>query len=121
MCSLELIPSVFIGTHTQYSLIVCMCLCTCFLPTAEDIVRKSDVPHRYSSDDVSEGATGVVQSGSQSDPTNKSKEVGSIITQNQAEHLLSGKPNGTFLVRELDGSAHDPSLTAINTHDISVV
>ena len=100
-----------------------MCLCTCFFYpcTAEDIVRKSDVSHRYPSDDVSEGATGVVQSGSQSDPTTKSKEVGSIITQNQAEHLLSGKPNGTFLVRELDGSAHDPSLTAINTHDISVV
>ena len=107
----------------------------CSILTAEDVAKKSDVPQS------SEGATGVVHSGSQRKPTTESKskevvpiisqrkpttksklkEVGPIISQNQAEHLLYGKPKGTFLVRELDGSARDPSLTAVNTHEISVV
>ena len=90
----------------------------CSILTVEDVARKSDVPH---SSDVSEGATGVVDSSSQSKPTIKSKEAGPIISLNQPEYLLYGKPKGTFLVRELDGSARDPSLTAINTHEISVV
>ena len=44
------------------------------------------------------------------------------ITWEQAEYILTNKPDGTFLVRERSGKpASDLSLSSINTHDICVV
>ena len=44
------------------------------------------------------------------------------ITSEQAELVLSGKPDGTFLVWERSGiPIYDQSSSSINTHVISVV
>ena len=44
------------------------------------------------------------------------------ITLEQAELVLSNKPDGSFLVREKSGKpVYDPSFSSISTHDISVV
>ena len=94
----------------------------CFLPTAEDVARKWAVPH---SSVVSDGVTddGIVHNGyqhTQSVPTS-SRGVWQI-TMEQAELVLSGKPDGSFLVREKSGKpVYDPSFSSMNTHDISVV
>ena len=40
----------------------------------------------------------------------------------EAEYILTYKPDGTFLVREISGKpVSDPSSSSINTHDITVV
>ena len=93
-----------------------------FLPTAEDVVRKWAFPH---SSVVSDGVTddGIVCNGyqhTQSVPTSSRKEW--QITMYQAEIVLSGKPDGNFLVWERSGKPfYDPSFSSINTHVISVV
>ena len=93
----------------------------CFLPTAED-VSSSSVPR---SSAVSDGATddGIVHTGcqhSQSVPTSSGGVL--KITREQSELLLSGKPDGTFLVREISGiPVHATTFDAINTHNLSVV
>ena len=44
------------------------------------------------------------------------------ITVKQAELVLIGKPDGSFLVREISGKpVYDSSSSSMNTHDISVV
>ena len=93
----------------------------CFLPTAEDVVRKLAMPR---SRVVSDGVTddGIVHNGyqyTQSVPTS-SRGVWQI-TMGQAVLVLSDKPDGSFLVREEIRKFQDPSSSSINTHDISVV
>ena len=97
-------------------------VCVCFLPTAEDIVRKWTVLH---SSVVSDGVTddSIVHNGyqhTQSVPTS-SRGVWQI-TEMQAELVLFNKPNGSFLVSERSGKpVYDPSSSSINTHALSVV
>ena len=85
-------------------------------------MRKWAVPH---SSVVSDGVTddGIVHNGyqhTQSVPTS-SRGVWQI-TRNQAKLVLSGKPDGSFLVWEKSGKlVYDPSSSSINTHVISVV
>ena len=44
------------------------------------------------------------------------------ITEEEVEYILTYKPDGTFLVREMSGEpVTDPSSSSINTHDICVV
>ena len=44
------------------------------------------------------------------------------ITRDEAEYILTYKPDGTFLVREMSGEPlTDPSSSSINTHDVCVV
>ena len=86
-------------------------------------MRKWTVPH---SSVVSDGVTddGIVHNGyqhTQSVPTS-SRGVWQI-TMDEAELVLSGKPDGSFLVRELESGkpVYDPSFSSISTHAISVV
>ena len=85
-------------------------------------MRKWTVPH---SSVVSDGVTddGIVHNGyqhTQSVPTS-SRGVWQI-TGEQAELVLSSKPDGSFLVREESRKpVYDLSSSSINTHDISVV
>ena len=106
-----------------------MCLCCShtvhtghvfFLPTAAEGVMKS-MTH---SSAVSDGVTddGIVRNGcqhTQSEPTSSIQE----ITDEEAEYILTYKPDGTFLVRENGGKPFiDPSSSSsIITHVISVV
>ena len=106
----------------------CMCLCCshtvhmgheCFLPTAAEDVMKSMT---YSSA-VSDGVTddGIVHNGCQHTQSEPSSSIWQITLQ-EAEYILTYKPDGTFLVQEISGeSVSDPSLSSINTHDICVV
>ena len=105
-----------------------MCLCyshivhmghECFLPTAAEDVKKS-MTH---SSAVSDGATddGVVHNGCQHTQSVPSSSIWQI-TADEAEYILTYKPDGTFLVREISGKpVSDPSSLSINTHAISVV
>ena len=85
-------------------------------------MRKWAVPH---SSVVSDGVTddGIVHNGyqhTQSVPTS-SRGVWQI-TAEQAELVLSGKPDGSFLVLEISGRPiYDPSSSSFNTHTITVV
>ena len=82
-------------------------------------MRKWSVPH---SSAVSDGG-GIAHSDCQ-----HTQNVPTIsrgvwqITGEQAELVLSGKPDGSFLVWERSGiPVYDPSSLSIETHDISVV
>ena len=91
----------------------------CFLPTAAEDIKKS-MTH---SSIVSDGATddGIVHNGCQH---TQSVPSGSIwhITPEEAEYILTYKPDGTFLVREVVGKPVSyPSSSSINAHVISVV
>ena len=84
-------------------------------------MRKWAVPR---SSVVSDGVTddGIVHNGyqhTQSVPTS-SRGVWQI-TMEQAKVVLSGKPDGSFLVREEIRKFQDPSSSSINTHDACVV
>ena len=93
----------------------------CFLTTAED-VSSSGVPH---SSAVSDGATddGIVHTGCQHSQSVLTSSGGVLkITWDQSELLLSGMPDGTFLVREKSGiPIRLPSSESINTHTLSYV
>ena len=105
-----------------------MCLCCsntvhmgheCFLPTAAEDVMKS-MTH---SSAVSDGVTddGIVHNGCQHTQSEPSSSIWQI-TLEEAEYILTYKPDGTFLVSERKGKLFtDPSSSSIKTHDISVV
>ena len=115
------------GPDSQGMVTRCMCQCcnhtvhmghVCFLPTAAEDVMKS-MTH---SSAVSDGVTdGIVHNGchhTQSEPSSSIWQ----ITADEAEYILTYKPDGTFLVREINGTpVTDPSSSSINTHDICVV
>ena len=106
----------------------CKCLCCshtvhmgheCFLSTAAEDMKKS-MTH---SSVVSDGATddGIVHNGCQHTQSVPSSSIWQI-TADEAEYILTYKPDGTFLVRERSGKpVTDPSSSSIITHDISVV
>ena len=105
-----------------------MCLCCshtvhmgheCFLPTAAERIKKS-MTH---SSVVSDGAIddGIVHNGCQHTQSVPSSSIWQI-TWEQAEYILTYKPDGTFLVREISGKpVSDPSSSSINSHAINVV
>ena len=91
----------------------------CFLPTAAEDTKKS-MTH---SSVVSDGATddGIVLNGCQHTQSVPSSSIWQI-TLDQAEYILTYKPDGTYLVREISGKPDfNPSSSSINTHVISVV
>ena len=91
----------------------------CFQPTAAEDVMKS-MTH---SSAVSGGDTddGMVHNGCQHTQSEPSSSIWQI-TWEQAEYILTYKPDGTFLVREMSGEpVTDPSSSSINTHAICVV
>ena len=72
---------------------------------------------------VSDGVTddGIVHNGCRHTQSEPSSSIWQI-TVDEAEYILTYKPDGTFLVRERSGeTATDPSSSSINTHDICVV
>ena len=92
----------------------------CFLPTAAADDMKKSMTH---SSFVSDGATddGIVHNGCQHTQSVPSSSIWQITGQ-QSEYILTGKPDGTFLVTEICGKpVSDPSSSSINTHDICVV
>ena len=117
------------GPDSKGMEIHCKCLCyshtvhmghECFLPTAAEDMKKS-MTH---SSVVSDGATddGIVHNGCQHTQSVPSSSIWQIIAVEQAEYILTYKPDGTFLVRERSGKpVTDPSSSSINTHVISVV
>ena len=107
-----------------------MCLCCshtvhmgheCFLPTAAaDDMKKSMTLSSVVSDDATDD--GIVHNGCQHTQSVPSSSIIWQITGQQSEYILTGKPDGSFLVREISGKpVSDPSSSSINTHDISVV
>ena len=91
----------------------------CFLPTAAEDVMKS-MTH---SSAVSDGVTddGIVHNGCQHTQSEPSSSIWQI-TLEEAEYILTYKPDGTFLVREMSGEPpSDLSSSSINTHVICVV
>ena len=117
-----------IGPDSQGMVIHCMCPCcshtvhmghVCFLPTAAEDVMKS-MTH---SSAVSDGVTddGIVHNGCHHTQNEPSSSIWQI-TIDQAEYILTYKPDGTFLVREMSGEPiTHPSSSTLNTHDICVV
>ena len=94
-------------------------VCMCFLPTAAEDVMKS-MTH---SSAVSDGVTddGIVHNGCQHTQSEPSSSIWQI-TLEETEYILTYKPDGTFLVREMKGKAvSDPSSSSIISHVISVV
>ena len=92
----------------------------CFLTTAAEDVMKS-MTH---SSAVSDGVTddGIVHNGcqhTQSEPSSSIRQ----ITMDEAEYILSYKPDGTFLVWEESGETVSglSSSSSILSHNISVV
>ena len=87
--------------------------------TAAEEIKKS-MTH---SSVVSDGATddGIVHNGCQHTQSVPSSSIWQI-TFEQAEYILTYKPDGTFFVWEESGKpVTDPSSSSINTHYISVV
>ena len=105
-----------------------MCLCCshnvhmdheCFLPTAAEDTKKS-MTH---SSVVSDGAIddGIVHNGCQHTQSVPSSSIWQI-TADEAEYILTYKPDGTFLVRERSGKpVSNPSSSSISTLVICVV
>ena len=91
----------------------------CFLPTAAEDVMKSMTHSSAVSDGVNDD--GIVHNDcqhTQSEPSSSKWQ----ITFEEAEYILTYKPDGTFLVRERSGKpVTDLSSPSIITHDISVV
>ena len=116
------------GPDSQGMVIHCMCPCcihtvhmghVCFLPTAAEDVMKSMTHSSVVSDGVTDD--GIVHNGCQHTQSEPSSSIWQI-TLEQAEYILTYKPDGTFLIREIsDERVIDPSSSSINTHDISVV
>ena len=116
------------GPDSQGMVIHCMRLCCshtvhmaheCFLPTAAEDVMKS-MTH---SSAVSDGVTddGIVHNGCQHTQSEPSSSIWQI-TEEEAEYILTYKPDGTFLVRVISGElVTNRSSSSINTHDICVV
>ena len=72
---------------------------------------------------VSDGVTddGTVHNGCQHTQSEPSSSIWQIKRE-EAEYILTYKPDGTFLVREKSGKpVTDPSSSSINTHVISFV
>ena len=72
---------------------------------------------------VSDGVTdyGIVCNGCQHTQSEPSSSIWQI-TRDEAEYILTYKPDGTFLVRKTRGEPiTDPSSSSINTHDICVM
>ena len=72
---------------------------------------------------VSDGVTddGIVHNGCQHTQSEPSSSVWQI-TGEEAEYILTYKPDGTFLVREIIGKPiSDPSTCSLNTHAINIV
>ena len=102
----------------------CKCLCCshtvhmdheCFLAEVKKSVTHSSV--------VSDGATddGIVHNGCQHTQSVLSSSIWQITVE-EAEYILTYKPDGTFLVRERSGKpVTDPSSSSISTHAILVV
>ena len=95
----------------------------CFPPTAAEDVMKSMTDSMTHSSAVSDGVTddGIVHNGCQHTQSEPSSSIWQI-TWEEAEYILTYKPDGTFLVLERKGKpVTDPSSSSINTHDIFVV
>ena len=112
------------GPDSQGMVIHCMCLCVdmghvCFLPTEAEDVMKSMTHSSAVSDGVSDDV--IVHNGCQHTQSEPSSSIWQIMAK-EAEYILTYKPDGTFLVREMSGKpVTDPSSSSINTHDICVV
>ena len=115
------------GPDSKDMEIHCKCLCCShtvhmgheyFLSTAAEDLKKS-MTH---SSVVSDGATdGIVHNGCQHTQSVPSSSIWQI-KDDEAEYILTYKPDGTFLVREISGKpVTDPSSSSISTHIISVV
>ena len=116
------------GPDSQGMVLHCMCLCcshtvhmghVCFLPTAAEDVMKS-MTHSIV---VSDGLTddGIVHNGCQHTQSEPSTSIWQI-TAEEAEYILTYKPDGTFLVWERKGKPFsDTSSSSIITHVMSVV
>ena len=90
-----------------------------YRPTAAEDTKKS-MTH---SSVVSDGATddGIVHNGCQHTQSVHSSSIWQI-TLEEAEYILTYKPDGTFLVREINGKpVTDPSSSSITAHSINVV
>ena len=91
----------------------------CFLPTAAEDVIKSMTHSSAVSDSVTDD--GIVHNGCQRTQSEPSSSIWQI-TEEEAEYILTYKPNETFLVRERIGKLFtDPSSSSINTHVMSIV
>ena len=91
----------------------------CFLPTAAEDVMKSMTHSSAVSDGVTDDC--IVHNGCQHTQSEHSSSIWQI-TLEEAEYILTYKPDGTFLVREMSERKFiDPSSSSISTHVISVV
>ena len=91
----------------------------CFLPTAAEDVMKSSAHSSAVSDGVTDD--GIVHNGCQHIQSEPSSSIWQIAI-NEAEYILTYKPDGTFLVWEISGeSVTDPSSSSIMTHAVSFV
>ena len=116
------------GSDSQGMVIHCVCLCcshtvhmghVCFLPTAAEDVMKSMTHSSAVSDCVTDD--GIVHNGCQHTQSEPSSSIWQI-TRDQAEYILTYKPDGTFLVSEISGEpVTDLSSSSITTHVMSVV
>ena len=116
------------GPDSQGMVIHCMCLCcshtvhmghVCSLPTADEDVMNSMTHSGVVSDGVTDD--GIVHNGCQHTQSEPSSSIWQI-TFDEAEYILTYKPDGTFLVREMSGElVTDPSSSSIITNDICVV
>ena len=73
---------------------------------------------------VSDGVTddGIVHNGCQHTQSEPSSSIWQKITMQEAEYILTYKPEGTFLFWEISGETDsDPSSSSILSHVISVV
>ena len=116
------------GPDSKGMEIHCKCLCCshtvhmgheCFLSTAAEDIKKS----RTHSSVVSDSATddGIVHNGCHHTQSVPSSSIWQI-TAEEAEYILTYKPDETFLVWEESGKlVSDLSSSSINTHDICVV
>ena len=91
----------------------------CFLPTGAEDTKKSMTHSSAVSDDATDD--GIVHNGCQHTQSVPSSSIWQI-TGDEAEYILTYKPDGTFLVWERSGKpVSDPSSSSISTHTISVV
>ena len=91
----------------------------CFLPTAAEDVMKSMTHSSAVSDGVTDDC--IVHNGCKHTQSKPSRSIWQIMLE-EAEYILTYKPDGTFLVSERKGKpVSDSSSLSIITHAISVV
>ena len=106
------------GMHIHCTYVSVLCTWVMRVSAAEDM-QKSMIH----SSAVSNGAIddGIVHNGCQHTQSVPSSSIWQI-TGEKAEYILTGQPDGTFLVMEICGKpVSDPSSSSLNTHSIIVV